>query len=80
MKPIGKVAHYYNKAGVAIIKLEGELRLGDRIRFEKGERVFEQEVTSMQKDYKPIEQAGAGDEVGVKVEQKAPEGALVGLL
>lgn len=80
MKPIGKVTHYYGKAGVAIVKLADELKVGDRIRVEKGDRVFEQEVNSIQKDYNPTEQAGAGDEVGVKVDQKAPEGALVGVL
>jgi len=80
MKPIGKVTHYYGKAGVAIVKLEDQLKLGDRIRFEKGEYVFDQEVGSMQKEYQPVETAQAGDEVGVKVGQKAPEGSLVGLL
>jgi len=80
MKPIGKVTHYYGKAGVAIVKLQDELKLGDHIRIEKGDHVFEQEVTSMQKEYKPIERGEAGDEVGVKVLEKASEGALVGIL
>ncbi len=77
MKPIGKVTHYYGKVGVAIIKLQEELKVGDRIRFAKGEQSFDQEVTSLHKDYQPIEKAGAGDEVGVKVEEKPHEGALV---
>ena len=77
MKPIGKVSHYYGKVGVAIIKLQDELKVGDRIRIEKRERAFTQEVASMHKDYRPIEKAGAGDEIGVKVEEKPHEGALV---
>ncbi len=80
MKPIGKVTHYYGKLGVAIIKLQDELKLGDRIRIEKGERVFDQEVVSLHKNYQPIERAEAGDEVGVKVAEKAHEGAIVVLL
>ncbi|MEK7542186.1 MAG: hypothetical protein AAB524_00620 [Patescibacteria group bacterium] len=77
MKPIGKITHYYGKVGVAIIKLEHELNLGDRIRIEKGEQSFDQEVTSMHKNYQPIEKAEAGEEIGVKVEEKPHEGALV---
>lgn len=80
MKPIGKVIHYYSKAGVAIIELQSELKLGDRIRIEKGENAFDQEVTSMQKEYQPIEKGEKGDSVGVKVEQKAKEGSLVLLM
>ena len=80
MKPIGKVTHYYGKAGVAIITLDDQLKVGDRIRIEKGEQSFDQEVSSMHKEYKPIEKAEAGDEIGVKVEQKPHEGSLVSLL
>ena len=80
MKPIGKITHYYGKLGVAIIKLQDELKLGDRIRIEKGERVIDQEVVSLHKNYQPVERAGAGDEVGVKVAEKTQEGAIVVLL
>ncbi|MBU1014944.1 translation elongation factor-like protein [Patescibacteria group bacterium] len=80
MKPIGKVIHYYDKAGVAIVELKSELKLGERIKIERGEDVFEQEVSSMQKDYKSVESAEKGDSVGIKVDQKVKEGALVLLL
>ena len=80
MKPIGKVIHYYSKAGVAIVELQDELKIGDRIRIERGDQTFEQEVTSMQKEYQPLEQGEKGDSVGIKVDQKAKEGSLVLLL
>lgn len=80
MKPIGKVSHYYDKAGVAIVELQDTLKAGDRIRIERGENAFEQEVSSMQVDYKPVQEAKKGDSVGVKVDQKAKEGSLVVLL
>jgi U32 family peptidase len=80
MKPIGKVSHYYDKAGVAIVELQDALKVGDRIRIERGENSFEQEVASMQVEYKPVQEAKKGDSVGVKVDQKAKEGALVVLL
>ncbi len=80
MKPIGKVTHYYDKAGVAIVELQAELKLGDRIRIERGDQTFEQKVTSLQKEYKSVEKAEKGDAVGIKVDQKAKEGSLVVLL
>ncbi|MDP2641558.1 MAG: hypothetical protein Q8P39_03495 [Candidatus Yanofskybacteria bacterium] len=80
MKPIGKVSHYYDKAGVAIVELQDALKVGDRIRIERGENTFDQEVSSMQVEYKPVEEAKKGDSVGVKVDQKAKEGSLVLLL
>lgn len=80
MKPLGKVIHYYDKAGVAIVELEDELKVGDRIRVERGENTFDQEVTSLQKEYQSIEKGVKGDSVGVKLDQKAKEGARVLLL
>ncbi|MDA1337641.1 MAG: translation elongation factor-like protein [bacterium] len=77
MKPIGKIVHYYDKAGVGIIELESELTVGDRIRIERGENSFEQEVSSMQVEYKSVEKAKKGDFVGVKLDEKVKEGALV---
>ena len=80
MKPVGKISHYYDKAGVAIVELQDALKVGDRIRIERGENSFEQEVSSMQKEYQPVEQAGKGDSIGIKVDRKAKEGSLVLLL
>ena len=76
MKPIGKVIHYYSKAGVAIVELQDELKLGDRIRIERGDQTFDQEVTSMQKENKTIEKGEKGDSVGIKVDQKTKEGSI----
>jgi len=37
-KAIGKVVHYYDKLGVAIIDLEkGGLKVGDELKFKRGE-------------------------------------------
>jgi len=77
MKPIGKIIHYYGKPGVGIVRLEDTLKVGDRIRIERGDQSFDQEVVSMQKDYKEIDQAEKGDEVGVKFSEKVHEGAMI---
>lgn len=77
MEKIGKVTHYYNKAGVAVIKLDEELKVGDEIKIEKGENSFEQTVTSIEKEYQSVDKGEKGEEVAVKVIQKAKEGSLV---
>ena len=50
MKPVGKVTHYYDKLGVAIIELATDLAVGDKIKFEGNGSDFEQTVSSMQVD------------------------------
>jgi putative protease len=76
MKKVGTVTHYYGKIGVAIIKLSGTLKVGDRIKIENGAE-FEQAVDSMQVEHAQVEEAKKGDVVGLKVEKKVGEGATV---
>ncbi len=77
MKPIGQVTHYYDKIGVAIIKLSDVLKIGDKIKLEGGKNEFEQTVDSIEIDRKPVDSAKAGEIVGLKVKEKIREGGLV---
>jgi selenocysteine-specific translation elongation factor len=74
---IGKITHYFDKIGVAVIKLSGELKKGEKIKIKEGENEFEQVVDSMQIEYQPVERAMAGQEVAVKVSQPVKEKAIV---
>lgn len=74
---VGKVIHYYDKVGVAVLKLEKELKIGDKIKLAKGENGFEQTVESMQVEHKDTAEGKPGDEVAIKVDQKAKKGTLV---
>jgi hypothetical protein len=80
MKPIGKVIHYYDKIGVAIIKLDKALKVGERLRFLKGDASFDQDASSLQIEHKSVDKAKMGAEVGLKVEEKVNEGTEVFLL
>ena len=80
MKQIGKVTHYYNKLGVAIVELDDTIKVGDRIRIERGKQVLEQAVTSVHKEHTPVERAGKGDVVGLKIEGQVHDGATVSRL
>jgi putative protease len=74
---VGKVTHYYNKAGVAIVELEGELNVGDTVKFQGHGVDFEQPVDSMQVNHEQVKSAKAGDLVGLKVEKEVKEGCEV---
>ncbi len=76
-KEIGKVIHYYDKAGVAVVKLTAPLVLGDEVTIRKGEHEFTEKVESMQVEHTSIQSAKVGDEVAIKVSQKTKEGATV---
>lgn len=74
---VGKVTHYYNKAGVAIVELEGGIKVGDKVKFTGHGADFEQEVGSMQVNHEQVQSAGKGDVIGLKVDQEVKEGTEV---
>lgn len=75
---IGEVTHYYDKIGVAVIELKSSLKVGDTIKFARGgEDLFEQTVTSIQKEHESVEKAEKGDDIGLKVDQEVKDGAQV---
>lgn len=77
-KLIGKVGHYFDKIGVAVIDLEDSLKAGDTIRIAGGEETdFEQKVESMEVEHEKLEKAKKGDSVGLKVKEKVREGYKV---
>ncbi len=76
-KPLGKVVHYYDKIGVAIVRLTQALKVGDKVKFVKGDSVFEQTVESMQIEHESLTEGKKGDEIGIKVDKSAKEGTLV---
>ena len=77
MKKIGKVTHYFDKIGVAVLSLTGPLSVGDMVKFSGHGVEFTQTVTSLQLDHKPIEKAKKGDDVALKVDQEVKGGMEV---
>jgi putative protease len=64
----GSVAHYYPKAGVAVVALKSAgLKLGDEIVIEGPKTFIEQQVESMEVRNKPVKSAEKKSEVGVKI-------------
>jgi len=68
---IGKIVHYFDKIGVAVLKVEkGSVKVGDEIIIGEEKTGFVQKVESMQLEHSSINEAKSGDEVGLKVDQK----------
>jgi len=74
---VGKVIHWYDKVGVAVVKLSGALAKGDAIKVKRGDEEFEDSVTSMQVNREDVDSGKSGDEVAIKLSQRAKEGAVV---
>lgn len=75
---VGKVTHFYDKIGVAIVELISELGIGDRIKFVRGgEELFEQDVESIQVEHEKKDKAGKGEVIGLKTKKEVKEGAEV---
>jgi putative protease len=73
-KEIGKVTHYFGNIKVAAIEItEDTLVVGDTIHIKGHTSDFTQTVDSMQLDGAPVQQASAGQSIGVKVSEHARE-------
>lgn len=78
MFKIGTVTHYYDKLGVAIVELDGNLSVGDEIKFAKaGEDFFQQKVESIQVEHEKKDTAGKGDVIGLKTQEPVKQGTDV---
>ncbi len=74
---IGKVSDFFAKPVVAGIELTGPLKLGDKIHISGHTTDFEMTVESMQIDNAAVEEAKAGDAVGIKVSDRVRRGDTI---
>lgn len=69
-KEIGKVTHYFGKISVGILELTDSLKVGDSIHIKGLHSDFTQRVESMQIEHQNVDEAKAGDLVGIKVQDR----------
>ncbi len=67
---VGKVMDYFAKIGVAGIELTGSLKVGDTIHIKGHTTDVTQSVNSMQIEHDTVQEANAGDSIGVKVDDR----------
>lgn len=70
---VGRVAHFFSKINVAVIELKAPMKVGDTIVFKGPNTDFEQVVDSIQIEHESVQQAEAGQSVGLKVLRRVRE-------
>jgi len=71
---VGTVSDFFAHPVVAGIELSGTLKVGDKIRIKGHTTDLEMQVGSMQIDNANVEEAKAGDSIGVKVTDRVRAG------
>ena len=75
---IGKVTDYFAKIGVAGIQVTaGSLGVGDTIRIKGHTTDLTQAVESLQVEHQAVQQAAAGQTVGIRVKERVRKGDSV---
>lgn len=70
---IGRVTHYFDRIGVAVLALTDEIKVGDEIHFLGRATDFKQKVESLQIEHRNVAEAKPGQEVALRTVQKAHE-------
>jgi translation elongation factor EF-1alpha len=75
---IGRVEKFFAKPGVAAVEITaGVLRIGDKVHFKGHTTDFEDTIVSMEVENQAIQEAKAGDVIGMKVKDRVREHDLV---
>jgi translation elongation factor EF-1alpha len=74
---VGVVKDFFAKINVAGIDITGNLKVGDTIHVKGHTTDFEQLVDSMQVEHEQVDEAKAGDAIGIKVSERCRGGDTV---
>ena len=76
-KKIGVVDDFFAKIGVLASKLEDGLKVGDTIHIKGHTTDITQVVSSMQVEHQSVQEAKAGDSIGIKINDRVRKGDVV---
>ncbi len=74
---VGTVEHYFDRIGVAAVKLVAPVKVGDVIEIRTGSGYKREVIQSMQIDKEEVDEAVAGAYVGIKLANAAAAGDRV---
>jgi F0F1-type ATP synthase beta subunit len=74
---VGRIEHFYSKAGVAVVEVSAPIKNGDKILIRGGTTNLSQVVESMEVEHKQVNEAQAGQRVGLKVAERVRENDMV---
>lgn len=76
-KQVGVVDHFFDKISVCMVKLSDVVKVGDKLRIKGKASELVHDVSSMQIDRVPAQEAKPGDMISIKVDQKVRQGDAV---
>ena len=79
-KPIGKITHYYDKIGVAVVDSKKPLKVGDMIKISGHDNEFTQTVGSLQVEHDQVTKIAAGKSGALKTDKPVKEGDVIYLV
>ncbi len=69
---IGTVTHFFKGPSVAVVSItDGEIAVGDEVRFKGHTSDFTERINSMEVDHKKVDRAKKGEEVAILVVARA---------
>ena len=74
---VGSIEHFYSKAGVAIVQVSAPIKKGDKILIRGSTTNLPQIVESMEVEHKQMNEAQAGQKIGLKVAARVRENDVV---
>jgi len=74
---VGRIEHFYSKAGVAVVEVSAPIKKGDKVLIRGGTTNLSQVVESMEVEHKQVNEAQAGQRVGLKVAERVRENDMV---
>ncbi len=71
---VAVIVKFFAKPSVAALEItKGSIKTGDVLRYKGHTTDFTEEVTTMEMDNQPMEEAKVGDLVGIKVKERVRE-------
>ena len=71
---VAVIVKFFAKPSVAAVEVtQGTIKIGDRLRYQGHTTDFTEEVLSMEIDNQAVEEAKAGDLVGIRVQERVRE-------
>ena len=71
---VAVIVKFFAKPSVAALEVtNGSIKIGDLLRYKGHTSDFTEEITSMEVDNQPVDEAKVGDLVGVKVKERVRE-------
>ncbi len=79
-KQIGKVTHYYDKIGVAVVEVTKPLKVGDVIKIVGHDQESKQTVASLQVEHQQVDKVTKGTSGAMKTDKPVKEGDVIYLV